>query len=258
MAEKKSEDDIKALVSHEISSARLYDQEDLSDNRAKAIASFLGDLEDDVPSPPNRSKVTDKSVSSVLGWMLPGIIRCFTASGVMTEYQPTSEEDEESAKQASEYMHYCFWVKNEGYKILYEGTHDSLLLKNGIIKTWWDDTEESAQEQFSGLDIESVTQLEQDPSVEILAATENEPMETGQVDEMGQPVFAQSYDIKIKRSKGAKGLCFDVVEPENFGINRQAKSISDARFIYQRETKTRSELIQMGFDKTKIENLPSF
>lgn len=238
---KKTDEDIKGMLAHEIRNAINHDKEELSEKRAKAIDYFLADMKEDVPAPPNRSSVVSKDVSDTIGWMLPGIIRTFTASGRVVECEPVGPEDEDMAEQASDYLHYCFMSKSDGYRVLYEATHDSLLLKNGIVKVWWDESEDCDYHEMSGLFEEELVLATQDPNVEVLAHTENED---------------GTHDIKIKMVKSRGKLCFDVIEPENFGINRDAHSIEEARFSFQREEKTRSELIELGFDKDKIDGIP--
>lgn len=251
----KTEEEIKGILAHEIRSAILYDKEELSESRSKAINYFLGDLKDDVPAPPNRSSVVSKDTSDVIGWMLPGIMRTFMASGRVVECEPVGPEDEAYSDQASDYLHHVFMNENDGYRIMYEATHDSLLLKNGIVKVWWDDTEETEETEHSGVDLEQLTMLTNEPGVEVLAATENE-MPAATVDEQGQPVEVALYDVKLQRIKSTGKLCFDVIEPENFGMNREAKTIEESRFTYHREEKTRSSLIEMGFDREKVEAIP--
>jgi hypothetical protein len=60
--------------------------------------------------------------------MLPGIIRVFTASDRMAIYEPEKPGDEEFAKQATDYANYVFMKDNPGYRIMWDATHDSLLL----------------------------------------------------------------------------------------------------------------------------------
>lgn len=254
----KTSEDIKGMLSHEIRSAITYDREDLSESRAKALKYFLGEMED-TPAPPNRSKVVSKDVSDVIGWMLPGIIRTFTASGSIVECEPVGPDDEEGARQASDYLHYLFMSKNDGYRILYEATHDSLLMKNGIVKTWWDDAEETEISEHTGLTDDNLAMLLSGDDIEVLAHSSNVEEQEAVDPQTGQPVMMQvtMHDVKIKRVKYRGCLRFDVVEPEDFGMNREATSIDDARFTFHREEKTRSELIEMGFDKETVYSLPS-
>jgi hypothetical protein len=135
------DDKLKSLLSQEIRSALTYDDTELATKRARAMEYFRGEM-NDTPSMPGRSSVVSKDVADTIGWMLPGIIRVFTASDRMAIYEPERPSDEEFAKQATDYINYVFMKDNSGYRILWDATHDSLLLGNGVVKHWWDDKEE--------------------------------------------------------------------------------------------------------------------
>ncbi len=48
------------------------------------------------------------------------------------------------------------------------------------------------------------------------------------------------------------------VPPEEFLINRGAKTLEDARFICHRSHKSKSDLIKMGYDPDVVEELPGY
>ena len=257
MAEKMDDDGLKALLSQEISSALTYDDTELSQKRATALEYYRGTMSD-TPSMPGRSSVVSKDVADTIGWMLPGIIRVFTASDQMAIYEPTKPGDEEFAKQATDYINFVFMKDNPGYRIMWDATHDSLLLANGIVKHWWEDKEECEYTEHSGLTEEQIAILQNERDVEIVGQKEGEPQvimvpaTTGQMMEIPLP----TYDVKVKRVTSAGRLKVECINPEDFLINREAKCIEDARFTAHRQDTTRSELIEMGFDRALIESLP--
>jgi hypothetical protein len=63
------------------------------------------------------------------------------------------------------------------------------------------------------------------------------------------------YDITAKRTKKGGKLAIDNVPPEEFLINRRAKSIATASFIGHRTSRTMSDLRSMGYPASKLENL---
>lgn len=258
MADEKMDDDrLKALLSQEISSALTYDDTELSQKRAHALEYYRGEMTD-TPAMTGRSSVVSMDVADTIGWMLPGIIRVFTASDQMAIYEPAKPGDEEFAKQATDYVNYVFMKDNPGYRIMWDGTHDSLLLGNGVIKHWWDDKEECEYTEHSGLTEEQIAIIESDQYVEIVAQKEGEPQvilvpgPTGQMIEMPIP----TYDVKVKRVVTSGRVKVQCIEPEDFLINRETTTIETARFCAHRQDTTRSELIEMGFDKDLVESLP--
>jgi hypothetical protein len=258
VAERLTEDELKSLLAQEISSADTYDSEELSAKRTRALEYYQGVM-NDTPAAPNRSSVVSRDVADTIGWMLPGIIRVFTASDQMAEYEPVGKGDDAFAKLATDYCNHIFWKDNPGYRILWDATHDSLLQGNGIVKHWWDDAEDCNYSEHTGLTAEQVAMLMQDGG-EIVAYSPGEPQMTqvpgpdGQM--MEQPV--ETFNVKLKRVNRYGTVRVTCVKPEDFLLDRDAIRIEDARFIAHREEKTRSELIEMGFDREIVERLPIY
>jgi hypothetical protein len=65
------------------------------------------------------------------------------------------------------------------------------------------------------------------------------------------------HTLKFKRTVSYGSLKIAAVPPEEFLINIQARSIGEARFVGHRMQKTRSELIEMGYDEDKVYSLPA-
>lgn len=254
-AEKMDDERLKALLSQEISASLTYSDTELSQKNAKALEYFRGEMRD-TPSADGRSSAVSKDVSDVIGWMLPGIIRVFTASDSMAIYEPEKPGDEEFAKQATDYANYVFMKDNPGYRVMWDATHDSLLLGNGLVKHWWDDKEECEYTEHSGLTEEQIAVMQADQSVEIVAQKEGEPQiiavpgPTGQMMELPLP----TYDVKIKRVTRNGRLMVKCIK--KLLLNREATCIEDARFLAHPEDVTKSDLIEMGFDRDLVENLP--
>jgi hypothetical protein len=237
--EKMDDDRLKALLSQEIHSALTYDDTELSQKRAKSLEYYRG-IMTDTPAMAGRSSVVSMDVADTIGWMLPGIIRVFTASDRMAIYEPEKPDDEEFAKQATDYINYVFNKDNPGYRIMWDATHDSLLLGNGIVKHWWDDKEECDYSEHSGLTEDQIAILQQDQTVEIIAQKEGEPQiimmpgPTGQMMEM--PL--QTFDVKVKRVLRSGRLRVECIEPEDFLLDREATQIENARFCAHRRDVT--------------------
>lgn len=257
MVEKLDEEGLKALLSNEIRSAATYDDTELSGKRSRAMEYFQGVMSD-TPSMPGRSSVVSKDVADTIGWMLPGIIRVFTASEQMAIFEPSKPNDEEFAKQATDYCNYVFMKDNPGYRILWDATHDSLLLGNGVVKHWWDDKEECEYTEHSGLTEEQIAFLMSEPDVEIVGQKQGAPQSVSVPDQMGNlvPIELPTYDVKVKRVTSAGRLCVECIEAEDFLLDRDATCIEDARFCAHRDHVSRSDLIEMGFKKEVVEGLP--
>ncbi len=253
-----TEDELKGLLQAEIRSSSLYVATEMSPKRAKAIEYYTGEMRD-VPAGQGKSSVTSRDVADTVGWILPGIVRVFTASDQMAVCEPERPGDEEGAKQATDYLNYVFWKENNGYRILWDATHDSLLQANSVVKVWWDDTEDCTYTEHTRITPDQLTALLEEESVELVSSAENEEPE--QID-MPDPITGQmttvevpTYDVKLKRVNKRGKLVIKCIKPEDFLIDSDAICIEEARFVGERAELTRSQLIEMGFDKDQIDGL---
>ena len=129
--------DLGAIVADEIRSAKGYDSTELSDKRTRAIEYMRGEM-NDTPARPNGSTQTSRDFADTVSWILPGVVRVFTASDQMVQYDKVREENDDWARDASEYTNWSFFRENDGYKILYNATNDSLQLGNGLVASYWE------------------------------------------------------------------------------------------------------------------------
>lgn len=254
MADKLSDTELEAIVSQQIQLAKSHDRSNRATPRDKALDYYFGKMEKYVPAEPNRSKVVSRDVADTVGWILPQLMRVFTASGRMAVAEPVNVEDTEFADQATDGMNYVFWKDNKGYEIVYSATWDALLHGNGIVKTFYDDTPTYTTSFHSGLTEDQRALLLQDDDVEVLAQTEREEEATDP--ESGQPVLMVVYDLKIKRKKLDGTFTITVIPPEEFLIDADAISTDEAAFTDHWQHKTRSDLVAMGYDKDEVWSIP--
>lgn len=257
VVKKLDESEIKALIAAEIQDAEMFISTEVSNERVRAVNYYNGQMPD-TPHQEGWSAFKSRDVADVIGWVLPGIIRVFTASDRIVDYEPTKPGDEQFTDQASDYANYVFWKDNNGYRIMWDATHDSLLQAEGIVKTYWDDSEECNYSEHSGLSVDSLTILMDDPDVEIVSQKEGAPY-LEQDTQTGQTISLPLYDVKVKHITSRGRLRMETVEPENFLKDRESISIETARFTAHRDPRvTRSKLIEMGFDKDIVESLPRY
>lgn len=254
MAERKTEVDLKALIQREISAAE-DDSTERSKRQSDALDYYQGTMSD-LLAETGRSSVVSRDLADTMGWMLPGIIRVFTASEHMAVAEPVGEEDEEGAKQATDGLNFVFWKDNDGYRTIHAATWDSLLAGDGIVKTYWDDTPVYAVSFHTGLTEEARAQLVSDDDVEVLASNEGEPIKVPDP-ETGEETELKTYEVKIKRLKSKGRTVVECIAPEDYGIDGDAKTCQDARFQFHRREVTRSQLVEMGFDRDDVDEIGS-
>lgn len=247
--------EIKGHLDDAIRSAVAYDRTELSDKRATALNYYFGDMPD-VVAKEGRSSVVSRDVAVVIGWMLPGIIRTFTQSGRIVDFEPSTPEDEETSDQASDYLNHKFMKDNDGYRVMYTAIHDALLHGNGIIKCYWDSTPEYETSIHTGLTEDQLTLLIAGDDVEVTA--KDEYTESISDPTTGQSMDLMLYDVKIRRKLKEGDLKVEAIEPENFLMDKENfTTIPESRFTAQRQTVMKSDLVEMGFDKKIVDSLPT-
>ena len=239
---------LEAIIAAQIELAKSHDSQNREAPRSKALDYYLGDMDKYVPPEPNRSKVVSRDVADTIGWMLPGVMRVFTASDKMAEAEPVGLEDIPFATEATDAINYVFWKDNKGYEIVYAATWDALLFGNGVVKTWYDDTPVHAISFHSGLTEDQAALLLGDDGIEVLAQKQTETV----ID--GAP--AVLYDLKIKRKTADGRFIVAAIPPEEFLIDADAVATDEAAFTAHWERKTRSELVSMGYDKADVYAIP--
>ena len=179
-------------------------------------------------------------------------MRIFAGSDELGRFEPRMPGDEEFAKQATELTNYVFFSDNDGVIILHNWMKDALLQKNGIVKYWWEDSEDPTKEEYKGLNAEELTLLFADNEMELIS---QETEEVG-IDPMGMPIL--SYNVVIKKKKEVGKVCVENVPPEEFLIAKRDKSIKNAKFVAHRTVKTRSDLIAMGYPQDQVDKMPAY
>jgi len=240
--------ELSAHLEQEISSALGYKDGKLTAQRSDALDRYYGKKYGNEQE--GRSQIVTRDVADVIEWIMPSLMKIFTSGDKVVQFEPQGPEDVEMAKQSTDYTNYVIMRQNPGFSIIYQWFKDALLQKNGIIKHYWDDTSETLREEYKNLTEEEFTALLMDDNVEVKEHTENGPQE----DVLALTPQAVTHDVVVNRTYEDGQVRIEPVPPEEFLINKYAKTIGDARFVGHRVKKTKSELIEQGYPKNKIEN----
>jgi hypothetical protein len=237
--EKMTEDELVARIHGEITDSLGYG-DTISEQREQAMEYYYGlPFGNEVDG---RSQYVDSTVQDTIEWIKPSLMRVFASGDEMVKFTPHGPEDVAMAAQASDYVNYVFTKDNPGWEIMYSWFTDALLSKNGIVKVWWDETEEETREEYHGLTEPELTHLLTSSEVEVIAHTEIEE-ERRDNDDNILPVTL--HDVVIKRRKKDGKIRVENVPPSEFLISRDSKTIPEARFVCHRSQKTLSDLRQM-------------
>ncbi len=125
-----TESELKSILAAEIADSLAHLGGELSEQRRKALRYYLGEPLGNEQE--GRSKVVSIDVADVVEWILPALLKIFTAGDKVVRFEPAGPEDEEVAKQATEYVNWIFSRENAGFLDLCLLFKDSLLQKNDI------------------------------------------------------------------------------------------------------------------------------
>ena len=267
MAKKVSDIELRGIINSEITNALGYMGGNLSSQRKKSLEYYMGEpLGTEIDG---RSQVVSTDVADTIETILPNLLRVFTSSEKVVKCEPVKVEDVKLAEQVTNYINYIFNKDNDGFSVLYTWFKDALLEKNGIIKVYWDESESVEQETYQNLSDDEYRLLIEDDDVEVVQEESFEDetakaqlevvkamaIKTGEI--MPEMPIPMMHNCIIKRTNGSGKVKIENIPPEEFLIQRSAKTIEDANFVAHRVSKTRSELVEMGFDQKIIDDLPT-
>ena len=246
-----------ALLRNEIENALGYYDSEYSTDRVTLMDYYMG--EEYGNEQEGRSQVVTTEVADTIEFIMPSLMRMFTQTDEFVKFMPRQPEDVEGAKQATSYANYVLNCQNNGFVVLHNFFKDALLQKLGVVKVYYDETEDMTEEEYTGLSDDELTLLLQDPAVEIVSQNTEESGEEG-VDEMGMPFsdYSVSHDVVIKRMSYGGMIKVDNIPPEEFLVSKRSSSLEDADFVAHRTTMKVSDLIQMGYDRELVEKYAGY
>jgi hypothetical protein len=248
---------LKSIIESEIDDSIGYVETDTVAERQEALEYYLREPYGNEVE--GKSQIVTGEVAEVVDGALPQLIRVFTSTDGVVEFQPVNDGDEPFAQQATEYCNWVFYRDNDGFLILHNWFKDALLQKTGVVKAYWDEKIDVNKETYENLSDDDLMMLMQDEDLEVVAQeTEEEINEV--TDPMTGQVFqnvTREHKVKVKRTKKDGCVVVENVPPEEFLISKRARTIQDSPFVAHRRMMTRSELIAMGFKKDIVETLQS-
>ena len=235
-----TEDELVSIIDQEVRNSLGRDDGDLARQRQNSMEAYYGmALGNEVAG---RSQIVTRDVLEVVEWAMPELLDVFTSDDVIARFSPNAEQDEDEARQATDYVNHVFFNENDGFQVLHDMFKDALMQKHGVTKSYWDDTPKTAREEYSGLDDFQFQNLVQDDDVEVLAHSEVALEDEGTIQALGLQGPLMLHDVEIERTTDDGRIIVEVVPPEEILISRRARSFDDARMITHRISKTISEI----------------
>ena len=235
-----SETELVALLQNEERLASSYRSTELADQQRTAIEYYeampFGDEEE------GRSQVVSPDVAEAVDYMTISILRTVVSGDRVVEFEAKSAEDEDSAAEASEAVNYQFMRGQDGYKVLTDWLQSGLIEKIGVIKTRAIKETKRHRERLADVSEDVLVALMDEPGVQVLAATPDEETGSYIVDVETQRPYTRYEDIPVPS--------------EEFLFSARMRDVDHIGYKCHKVLKTKSELIEMGFDRDQVESLP--
>jgi hypothetical protein len=170
------------------------------------------------------------------------LLEVFASGDQIARFDPDQDMNVSDCRVATEYASYCIFRRNPGYNIFSDIIYDGLTARAGVVKVFWEEKYDYQEETFDGIDEATAHGIASREEVDEFDATQDP--QTG--------TYSGSLIIKHDVSK----VCIVNVAPEEFLIEPLARSPEEASYCAHRTPKTRAELIEMGYKKKLIMDLP--
>jgi hypothetical protein len=244
-----TEDQIQEIASDAVQGAINFVESEIAEERIKSQRYFEGEV--DIGEEDGRSKIVSTKVRDTIRSIKPSLMRVFLSSENPVEFIPTSQEDVKMAEQATKYAHWRFTELN-GYRLLNDVIHDALVKKTGVLKIWWEDKTDSEIHSYSNVTDEEMLLIVNDDNVEVLEHSTEVVMD---MDEMGVEMERPEHSLKISHKTESGEMKIEALPPEEFVVDRNAKSVENAYVVAHRTEMRVTDLVEMGYDFDEISEL---
>lgn len=190
------------------------------------------------------SRWVDRSVWESVNGALQELISVFTSGEDAVRFAPMHSSDANAARAATKMVNQILLRDNPGYNVLHDAFKECLISRVSFIKRYWTTEKKYFEEEFEDLSQEEYDAflMNLDGDIEKISTEEDED---GKL--YGSLEYCKTYE----------GVRVEYVPFEQVLIEPTATSLKDTNYIAHRVRKSKDELIQMGFNKERVEGLSS-
>jgi hypothetical protein len=220
-----------------------YRDSDLAEDQATAIdfyeAQPFGDEEE------GRSQVVVPVVQEVCDYMTVSVLRTFISGDRVVEFEPKSEDTEAVAEEASEAINFVFMNEQAGKRVLHDWLKCGLVERICAIKTMCVQDERRTRRTITLTSDELAGMSEDDvpEDLKVIAVTDNGD---------------DSFTVKVETTRKRKRYIDLPIPNYELLFSPRTRHEDESEYIAHRCKKTLSDLIEMGFDRDKVENMSAY
>lgn len=190
-----------------------------------------------------RSQVVSRDVAQYVDSQMPSLMRVFASGDEVVVFEPTQQQDEDAARQATDYCNWV-WQQNDGFLRFHAWFKDGLLYKLGTVKIWWDDSPTITRETYRGLTDQELQALEGDEDIEVGEVETRQEVVAGPD---GMPAMVSLHDVEVVKTDKSGRVRVANVPPEEFLFGKRTKDDSASDIFAHVTKKKRADLIADGF-----------
>ncbi|MFA7333796.1 MAG: hypothetical protein WC130_05810 [Kiritimatiellia bacterium] len=197
------------------------------------------------------SKFVTREVLQAVEWALPSLLRVFTGGVRPVDFKPVSAMDVDQARHETDVVARVFYDGKDdmsGFLLLYIVLKDILLYPNAYVKVDVVERRESEVKSFEGVTDAQIDQLEDEfPDADVDVDAEYAPGILGE----------KTFDVTVRFDKPVSRVEISPIPPDQCIIdhNHHSLDVDNANFSCIRMRKSRSELLDMGYAKSDLEDL---
>ncbi len=255
MAEKMDDEDLLEILQRKEDAASHYVHGQLGDERELAMREYhrmpYGNEVD------GESQIVASDIQDSVEWILPALLKTFTATDKAVSFEPTRASDVSGAEQATDTCNYVFYKQNNGFLILYTAIKDMLTVRNCAVMWRKEDQETVSSVPFKGATAEMLAMMLQEEDAEIESANPA-PI----LDQQGQPQLdpytgqpVMGYNGRMKKTETKTIVKVEAFSPDSLLVQSDWTSplLHDCPYVCRMMRVTLSDLAMMGFDCTADE-----
>lgn len=264
---KLSDDELISICRREEMVAQQWQDAELLAPREKAL-NYYDRTGPDFTHEEGESGAVTSEVADTIESVMPGMMRVFASGEEIAEFTPMEEEDEQAAKEATQYVPHVLMRENDGFRIIYWFCKDVLLYRlatlhvdveevektrKDVVQSWTEEqmamAEEMAMEQGA---TEVVFDVEEDETPQMVASP---TLDQGPTD-IGGFVPTKTFSGTITVTRKKKRVIPDNVAPEDLLVSpADVRDIDEASFAGYRKETTSSDLRMLGLTQEQIDGL---
>lgn len=228
-----------------------YTDDFIRPERLRAIKSADGKM-DHLKSEEGRSSIVSHDEMAAITKSKPSIHRTILGSKI-AEYKPGGANDEEEAKQASDYFNEIIVPETDLDIAIENAVDDALRMGNGVLKWWYEERKSIRANDYTGLGDQQFEELTVDRDVKIPEHTQREELIQ---DGEGNELVITVHDARIIETITKDSIRVMAVPPEEIIKHPETNTMTDSPLIAHHSQDTRSELVAIGHDIDTIYDLP--